>query len=87
MVKKIISIVVTILVVGWLALVFVDYFKVTNDKEAQFCIKRETIKTGDNSKTERCTGLGYVADRYYEEDQLAGYEFRPFFIKSKKSEK
>ena len=83
MVKKIISIILLVILVGWLAIVLMDYFKVTNDKEAQFCIKRETIKTGDNSKTERCTGLGYVADRYYENDQVAGYEFRPFFIKSK----
>lgn len=87
MVKKVISIIVVVVLLGWFALVFTDYFKVTNDKEAQFCIKRETIKTGDDTEVKRCTGLGYVADRFYEKDQVAGYEFRPIFVKSKKVDK
>lgn len=84
-IKRIIKILLIIAIIAWVAIVITDYLGVINNKQAKFCIKRETINT-ETKKTERCTGLGYFAERYYKNGELSGYEFRPFFMKSKNAE-
>ena len=79
-IKRIIKILLIIVIIAWVAIVITDYLGVINNKQAKFCVKRETINT------ERCIGLGYFAERYYTNGELSGYEFRPFFIKSKNAE-
>lgn len=85
--KKIIvnifKVMVILLVIAWIAIIFIDYFNVTNDKEPQFCIKEET-KTYDDGTVYSCTGLGYKLFRY-DRKSISAVEFGPFFIQERQS--
>lgn len=70
------------LVIAWVALFFVDYFRARQAKDFVFCIKEET-KTYEDGTVYSCTGLGYKMYRYKRSSINRTIEFGPFFIKEK----
>ena len=84
MIRKIISIVITLLVLAWVAIVFYDYYRVTKEEEPKFCIK-ETVKDYDDGSTYECVGLGYKVYVYDRAGMKEAYEFGPFFIEERQS--
>ena len=76
---KILDIVLWVILIGWMIIVFMDYYRVTNEKEPKFCIKEETIQYEDGT-VESCTGLGYKVYEYNRESYNA-IQFGPFWIK------
>ncbi len=86
MVKRILSILFVIILLGWLALVVTDFLRVRDNKEPKFCLSNKTVEHADNSKTEICTGLGYKVQKYYENGEHTATEIGPFFIKDKKAD-
>lgn len=83
--KKILSMIFKILIIlaiiAWVAIIFVDYFKVTSTGEPIFCIKEDT-KTYDDGTVYVCTGLGYKMYRY-DRKSISAVEFGPFFIQER----
>ena len=78
---KILDILLWIILIGWMAIVFMDYYRVTNEKEPKFCIKEETIQYEDGT-VESCTGLGYIVYEY-NRDSFDAIEFGPFWAKDR----
>lgn len=78
---KILDIVLWVILIGWMAIVFTDYFKVTNEKDPIFCLKEETIQYEDGT-VESCTGLGYKVYEY-KRDSFNAIEFGPFWAKDR----
>lgn len=78
---KILDILLWIILIGWMAIVFMDYYRVTNEKEPKFCIKEETIQYEDGT-VESCTGLGYKVYEY-NRDSFDAIEFGPFWAKDR----
>ena len=78
---KILDILLWIILIGWMAIVFMDYYRVTNEKEPKFCIKQETIQYEDGT-VESCTGLGYKVYEY-NRDSFDAIEFGPFWAKDR----
>lgn len=83
-IENIIKVLVIILLVGWVTIVFVDYFRNLDGKDPMFCLKETTNKYPDG-EVYICTGLGYKAFRYERKD-LNGTGFGPFFIKEQQPE-
>lgn len=79
MIKRIISIVISLLVLAWVAIVFYDYYLVSKEEKPKFCIKEEDKKYDDGT-TYECVGLGYKVYIYNRTNMEAAYEFGPFFI-------
>ena len=80
-IENITKILLIVLLVGWVAIVFVDYFRNMDGKDPKFCLKQETKKYPDG-EVYICTGLGYKAFRY-ERKSVGGTAFGPFFTKEK----
>ena len=80
-VENITKILLIILLIGWVSIVFTDYFRNVDGKDPIFCLKEETKKYSDG-EVYICTGLGYKAFRY-ERKSIDGTAFGPFFIKEK----
>lgn len=78
--KKIISIIITLLVIVWIAIIMYDAVNSTNGKP-KFCISKE-IKNYDDGTVEVCHGLGYRV-YIYNRDSNKGIDFGPFWIKEK----
>jgi len=76
------KIMVIVLIVAWIAMIFVDYFKARSEKPMLFCIKEET-KVYDDGTVYSCTGLGYKMYKY-DRKSISAVEFGPFFIKERK---
>lgn len=70
-----------VLIIAWMSVVVVDYFKVKNEKEPIFCIKNEIIEV-DNGTTKICTGLGYKYYNVVNEDYIIK-KFVPFWVDPK----
>lgn len=58
MISKIISSILTIIVVVWIFIFSYDYIRVSNEGNPEFCITEETKKYDDGT-TYICHGLGY----------------------------
>lgn len=80
-VGNIIKVLIILLLVGWVTLVFVDYFRNANEKGPLFCLKK-TEKTYPDGKVYICHGLGYKSIRY-DRKSMNAMEFGPFFIKER----
>ncbi len=81
--SKVIQILIIVLIIGWLALVVIDFLAVKDNKDPKFCLSIKDIEYADNKTTNVCTGLGYKVYKYYENDKLTATEFGPFFIKDR----
>ena len=82
-VENITKVLLIMLFVGWVTIIFVDYFRNVDEKDPIFCIKEITKKYSDG-EVYICTGLGYKAFRY-ERKSINGAAFGPFFTKEKTS--
>ena len=83
-VKKsdIIKIVILALIIIWIIIFFIDYFRARQSKTPLFCISEET-KEYDDGTVYSCTGLGYKMYKYNRSSVDATIEFGPFFIKER----
>lgn len=84
--KKILSLIVNLLLwvilIGWVALVVMDYMHIQNEEQPQFCwFNQNTIEYKDGTVKE-CTGLGYKVINY-DRSSFKAVEFGPFWIKDR----
>lgn len=82
-VKKIISVIFTVVFLCWLGLVIYESYMVTRGEQPKFCIKTEEHKYDDGVTTE-CLGLGYKVYMYERSSIEVKVEFGPFWISEKK---
>ena len=80
---NVLKIIAILLVIVWIGIIFVDYFKARDGHDPMFCIKEE-VKTYDDGTVYSCTGLGYKLFRY-ERKSISAVEFGPFFIQERQS--
>ncbi len=78
----IIKVIVLALVIIWIIIFFIDYFRARQSKTPIFCISEET-KEYDDGTVYSCTGLGYKMYKYDRSSINASIEFGPFFIKER----
>lgn len=81
--KKIISLIFTILFFGWIALIIYESYSVTKGNEPKFCIKKLEHKY-DDGITQECIGLGYKVFKYNRSSIDVQVQFGPFWIEEKK---
>lgn len=67
------------MVVAWMAMVLIDYYRTKNDKEPLFCINNTVIREKDGN-IYVCKGLGYKYYNY-DKDSYTLKKFEPFWIK------
>ena len=78
---KLFDIVLWLVMLSWGSICLYDYYNISNNNNAKFCIKTQTETYQDGTVT-TCTGLGYKA-YYYDLINQKGKEFGPFWIKSR----
>lgn len=81
---KIMNIVLWVILLAWMAICLVDFFKVTNEKEPIFCLKKETTVYSDG-EVHSCLGLGYKVYNY-ERESYSAIEFGPFWSKDRSND-
>ena len=67
------------LVVVWV----LDFINVKQEKDPQFCIKKETIST-EKGDVDSCLGLGYKIFTYHTSNLDGAREFAPFWSEPRK---
>ena len=70
------------IIIIWIIIFFIDYFRARQSKTPLFCISEET-KEYDDGTVYSCTGLGYKMYQYNRSSVDATVEFGPFFIKER----
>lgn len=81
---KIINILLWLILLAWMVIVLMDFFKVNNKEEARFCIDKGTTEYSDG-EVSWCLGLGYKVYRY-KRDCFNAIEFGPFWNKDRSVE-
>lgn len=79
--SKVFNILITILLIGWITVLLIDYANVSKGKDAKFCINN-AIKDYTDGSVEICTGLGYKVYKYDRQGYRA-IEFGPFWMEEK----
>ena len=82
---KTLNIILWTVIIAWVALVVIDYFRVRDEKKPLFCWFNETTTTYENGTVDECIGLGYKVIKYNREDFKA-IEFGPFWIEDRTKE-
>ena len=82
-VKKVISIVFTVVFICWICMVVYESYMVTRGEQPKFCIKTEEHKYEDGVTTE-CLELGYKVYTYDRSSIDIQVEFGPFWISERK---
>lgn len=83
--SRILNVFLWIVLLAWMAICLVDFFRVRNEKKPVFCISKDTIKY-DDGDVNVCLGLGYkVFD--YNRDSFEAIEFGPFWSSDRSEEK
>ncbi len=82
-VKKIISVIFTVVFICWLLLIIYESYTVSKGEQPKFCIKTEEHKYDDGVTTE-CLGLGYKVYTYNRSSIDIQIQFGPFWISEKK---
>lgn len=80
-ISKIFNIVFTIVFLGWMTVLLIDYVNVSKGESAKFCINN-AIKDYTDGSVEICTGLGYKVYKYNREGYKA-IDFGPFWMEEK----
>lgn len=85
-VSKLFSFIFTILVLAWITICLVDFFKVQDGHKPTFCLKNESIDvTVGGTKAgsiDKCTGLGYKVLRFDKLDKCnVKMIYGPFWLK------
>lgn len=83
--SKVVNIILWVILLAWMVLVLVDYFKVRDEKDPIFCWWNKQTYQYENGTVEECTGLGYKVIKYNREDFKA-IEFGPFWITDRTAE-
>lgn len=79
--SKVMNVVLWIILLAWMAVCLFDFYKVHNEQEPFFCIKKGTTKY-DDGNVNWCLGLGYkVYD--YNRKSFSAIEFGPFWSKDR----
>lgn len=79
--SKLFSFIFSILIIGWIAICLIDFFKVQDGKNPIFCLKTETIKLNEGS-IEKCLGAGYKILNFEKDDSChVKLTFGPFWLK------
>lgn len=78
---EIIKVAVIALVIIWIIIFFIDYFRARNSKLPIFCVSN--IKEYDDGSVYSCTGLGYKMYKYDRTSINMDLEFGPFFMKER----
>lgn len=78
---KLFDIFLWVVLFAWMGICIFDFYNVSNNKQAMFCLKTETVNYDDGSVTS-CLGAGYKA-YYYNRSSYTGKQFGPFWIKDK----
>lgn len=76
------KVVLLAIIIIWIIIFFIDYFRARQSKTPLFCISEET-KEYDDGTVYSCTGLGYKMYKYNRSSIDATIEFGPFFIKER----
>lgn len=76
------KVVLLAIIIIWIIIFFIDYFRARQSKTPLFCISEET-KEYDDGTVYSCTGLGYKMYQYNRSSVDATIEFGPFFIKER----
>ena len=79
---EVIKVVLLAIIIIWIIIFFIDYFRARQSKTPLFCISEET-KEYDDGTVYSCTGLGYKMYKYNRSSVDATVEFGPFFIKER----
>ena len=85
-VSKIFSFIFTILVLSWITICLVDFFKVQDGHKPAFCLKNDSLEVTEGGtkkgSIDKCVGLGYKVLRF---DKLYGCNVKmiygPFWLK------
>ena len=82
--SKVMNVILWIILLGWMAVCLLDFYKVHNEQEPFFCIKKGVTKY-DDGEVKWCLGLGYkVYD--YNRSSFEAIEFGPFWSKDRSAE-
>lgn len=79
---EIIKVAIIALVLIWIIIFFIDYFRARNSKLPMFCIS-SNIKEYSDGSVYTCTGLGYKMYKYDRTSINMDVEFGPFFMKER----
>ena len=79
---NIIKAIVLLLIIAWIGLFFVDYFRAREEKSPMICLTEET-KNYDDGTVYSCTSLGYKMYKYNRSSIPTSVEFGPFFLKER----
>lgn len=79
--SKVLNIIFTIIFIGWISILLIDYMNVSKIKDPKFCISHE-IKDYTDGLVEICNGLGYKVYKYDRVNYKA-IEFGPFWLEEK----
>ena len=80
--KNIIKVAVLSIIIIWILLFFIDYFRARQVKKPIFCLHQET-KVYDDGTTYICDGPGYKVYMYKRSSIPITVQFGPFFIKER----
>lgn len=77
-IENVVKVLIILLVISWIVIIFIDFFRTRAGKDPVYCISEDVIKHEDG-ETYKCVGLGYKMYRYNR--TCSGVQFGPFFIK------
>ena len=75
--SRIMNIVLWIILIVWMAICLIDFYRVTKKEDPMFCLKKETTKYDDGT-VDSCLGVGYKVYNYNRTSYTA-IEFGPFW--------
>ena len=82
--SRIINIVLWVILLVWMGICLVDFYKTHKEEEPIFCLKKETTQYNDGT-VDSCLGLGYKI-YHYKRSSFNGIEYGPFWSKDRSSE-
>lgn len=83
--SRILNAVLWVIVLLWMAVCLVDFYKTHNDEKPIFTFKHEVTKY-DDGNVESYTGLGYKI-YYYNRASYKGVQYGPFWLKDASNQK
>lgn len=79
--SKVMNVVLWVVLLVWMAICLIDFYKVHEEKDPYFCISKGVIKY-DDGEVDWCLGLGYKVYNYNRKSFKA-IEFGPFWSKDR----
>ena len=82
--SRIVNVILWIVLIVWMGICLVDFYKTHKEEEPMFCLKKETTKYSDGT-VDSCLGLGYKI-YHYKRTSFNGIEYGPFWSKDRSAE-